>query len=462
MRKTKIGLLPLYLELYDNKLPQYRKKHEEFKETIAVELTNREIDVVSAPVCRIQNEFKDAIELFDKENVDAIVTLHLAYSPSLESSAILAKTKLPIIILDTTPDYSFAPDKETNKISYNHGIHGVQDMCNLLLRNKKSFQIEAGHWGKSDVINRVAKSANAAKLANFIKNIRIGLIGSPFKGMGDFRVPYDTLKQAIGIEVVQSTPDKISKFVADVSDDELTKEIAEDKKSYITDDLEADVLKESNRLGLAVRKWIESEKLSGFSMNFNEIDCCSELSTIPFLEGSKSMTRGLGYAGEGDVLTAALVATLLSSFPETSFVETFCPGWENDNIMLSHMGEMNLKLTQSTACLIKCQSSCINSTPTIGVGCFKPGEALLVNLAPIADDKFCLILAPVNVQDISTNDNMKKSIRGWIKPQIPLTDFLEKYSKLGGTHHQAMVYNADIDEIKKFGLLMQWDVAVIS
>ena len=47
-----------------------------------------------------------------------------------------------------------------------HGIHGVQDMCNLLVRNKKQFFIEAGHYKESDVIERVINRVKGIKIAN--------------------------------------------------------------------------------------------------------------------------------------------------------------------------------------------------------------------------------------------------------------------------------------------------------
>ncbi len=66
--------------------------------------------------------------------------------------------------------------------------------------------------------------------------------------------------------------------------------------------------------------------------------------TVPFLEASKAMARGTGYAGEGDVLTALLVAAVAAGFPETTFTEMFCPDWENGTVFLSHMGEVNWRL----------------------------------------------------------------------------------------------------------------------
>ncbi|MCL4377237.1 MAG: hypothetical protein M1409_02460 [Actinobacteria bacterium] len=46
-------------------------------------------------------------------------------------------------------------------------------------------------------------------------------------------------------------------------------------------------------------------------MNFSVLTADSGFPTIPFLEASKSMARGIGYAGEGDVLTAALTGSLI-------------------------------------------------------------------------------------------------------------------------------------------------------
>ena len=95
------------------------------------------LKLVAAPICRLKTEFAEAVKNFENARVDAILTLHLAYSPSLESADILARTKLPIVILDTTPDFEFGFARKTEAISYNHGIHGVQDMCNMLIRNWK-------------------------------------------------------------------------------------------------------------------------------------------------------------------------------------------------------------------------------------------------------------------------------------------------------------------------------------
>ena len=96
MKKVKIGFLPLYVKLYDDGAPNMRLRIDAFaKEVIELFKTREDVEILASDVCRLENEFKNAIELFEKEEVDSIVTMHLAYSPSLESEKILKNTKPP-------------------------------------------------------------------------------------------------------------------------------------------------------------------------------------------------------------------------------------------------------------------------------------------------------------------------------------------------------------------------------
>ena len=457
MIKPKIGLLLLYLRLYDKVMPELRSQVEEFAKIIGEEFKKREVEVLSTPVCCVENEFKNAIKLFESQKVDAVVTLHLAYSPSLESVNALSKTKIPIIVLDTTPKYDFGDNISPEEIMYNHGIHGVQDMCNMLLRKKKDFFLEAGHWQKSDVIDRVLKKIKAASIARSISNMRVGSIGGTFKGMGDFYVPSELLKETIGIETIETSTKDISRLLPLSGNKEVEKELELDDKNYNIDKLSNEIHLDSIKIGLAVRKWIEKENLGAFTMNFSAIGKNSGFPTLPFLEASKAMGRGIGYAGEGDVITAALVGALLSIYPETSFVEMFCPDWEGNRIFLSHMGEMNIDLVSGKPKLTQKDLPFLDvGNPAIAFGRFKPGKAVFVNLAP-SRELYTLIVSQVEMVEVK-NDKMADTISGWFVPSIPIGDFLAEFSQAGGTHHSALVYGEVKDAIMDFGKVMGWKV----
>jgi L-arabinose isomerase len=464
MARAKMGLLPLYLKLYDDMAdgPGRRPRIEEFPRTIAAELGRRGVDVVVAPVCRIEKEFAAAVRKLEAEKVDALVTLHLAYSPSLESAAVLAKSRLPVIVLDTTPTWSFSPAQDPDEVMYNHGIHGVQDLCNLLLRLGKPFLIEAGHWQRSDVLDRVARLASPARMAAAMRRGRVGILGSPFKGMGDFHVPPAKIRSTIGATVLPMDRETLRKLVASVRPKEAEAEVAADAARYERDGASDEAHARSVRLGLAIRRWVEQEQLTALTFNFLNMAEKDGYITAPFLEMSKSMERGLGYAGEGDTLTALLVGALAAGNPDTSFTEMFCPDWEHDTLYLSHMGEVNPRLVEGRPRLREMDYHYSRTgNPAFVVGRLRPGDIVLVNLAPTAAG-YRLIVAPARMLGVpGGEDRLEHSVHGWFSPPMPVAEFLAAYSRLGGTHHLAVSYTGDPKPFESFGALMGWDVAVI-
>ena len=89
------------------------------------------------------------------------------------------------------------------------------------------------------------------------------------------------------------------------------------------------------------------------------------------------------------------------------------------------------------------------------------GDVTIINLAPM-NDSFTLIICPGEMLDCGLeNGAYKRATQGWFKPAKPLPQFLKEYSLHGGTHHSAMVYDVDIEELKAFGSMMGFDVVVI-
>ncbi|MDD3155138.1 MAG: hypothetical protein PHS41_09735, partial [Victivallaceae bacterium] len=304
----KIGLLGLYLELYDRIVPECRLPVQANFDRVASLLRRENLQVIQSPVCRTRDEFAAAVSAFENAGAEAIVTLHLAYSPSLESAEVLAATALPLVILDTTPDDTFGFN-DTDKLMANHGIHGVQDLCNLLIRKGEKFLIEAGHVDHSDVISRVVADLRSAAAARMMNCARVGKVGGDFSGMGDFT--FD-LKDLL-LEGIPYHPQQ-------VSDAEIDEEATLDRQRFVFGTCSDATYRTTLRESLKIRKWVAAEKLDAFTISFPGIRR-PEWDCVPFLEASKAMARGIGYAGEGDVLTAAYCAAVMKIFPETTFSE---------------------------------------------------------------------------------------------------------------------------------------------
>jgi len=443
MNQPKAALLPLYLKLYDDHLPRLRQVLEPWLQEVAARLEAHGLELLRLPICRVREEFASAISAAQKAECDVLFTLHIAYSPSLESADMLARMPLPVVCIDTTMDHDFGPHVEPDRLLYNHGVHGLQDLANLLRRYGKRFEVVAGHYQRSDVLERAAELARLAAAARRLRHTKAVRIGSQFAGMGDFQVERETLEH-LGVEVHEIAVTDLAKTAGGVTAQRVREEMERDRRRFDVQ-ADADTHERCVRVGLLLGDYLHEHHYSAFSMNFQDfVYPVGPVDTVPFLGASKAMEAGIGYAGEGDVLTAALVGALLGRWPRTTFTEIFCPDWAGGTLFLSHMGEVNPAVAAARPLLCQRPFPYTPTHPPAYLACaMAPGPAVLVNIAPGPDGELVLLIAPVELlEENQPHPEMRTRIRGWIRPAWPLERFLERYSQLGGTHHSALALGA--------------------
>ncbi len=455
----KIGYLPLYIKLYDD-IGSDRAPMEKFYADTARLFEEKGLEVVTCDFCRIKPEFEKAIAEFEAADVDAIVTWHAAYSPSLESIDALVGTSLPIIVFDSTPTLEFTPEGGDGPLMANHGIHGVMDMCSMLTRFGKPYALATGHIDTSDVIDRICGFVRAAVAAKKLSGMKVGLFGGAFDGMGDFAVDPHELKSRFGISVENVAEADIEEAGKSVTEAEIAEEIKLNEKLYDFDD---NIVEEEYipyiKSCLTLRKCVEKRGYTAFSANFLNV---GKLGTMPFMECCKAMERGIGYAGEGDALTAAFTGAYLSVNPETNFVEIFCPDWKSNNVFMSHMGETNYRVAATKPFISRTGSSYVKGTmPYAGYCRMKEGRGVYFNVSRDADD-YKLLIAEASMLPVK-NDNFTRTMRGWMQPEnsSSTAEFLKKLSVNGATHHSTFVYGATAEEIEFFGRLLSMKIVKI-
>ncbi len=450
--RPKVGLLPLYLALYDQTDRTRRDKFQPFLDTIAGGFAEDGIDVVRGEICCVETEFRAAVARFEQEDVQLIVAVHLAYSPSLESAAALCETKIPLLFLDTTMDFDFGPTVDPSRIFYNHGIHGVQDLASVLHRRGRHYEFAVGHIDDPDLMPRACGIARAACAAWRFRTTKVLRIGGAFAGMGDFAVDDVLLEEKLGPKVTQIGIAELAPAVEAVSDADIAAEVEADAERFVIV-LDEAVHRASVRVGLGLRRLLDEGGYTAFSMNFTAFDTPDgPVDRVPFLEASKAMARGMGYAGEGDVLTASLVGALNATYGDTTFTEIFCPDWKGNSLFLSHMGEVNPAIAKGKPRLIELDFPYTPAqNPAIPACTFMPGDATLVNLLYLNEAKreFGILAEEMEVLEEPENTTMGDCIRAWIRsPSLPLDQFLEFYSRCGGTHHSALMRGDYSDQVE--------------
>ncbi|MGC9320092.1 MAG: L-arabinose isomerase family protein [Armatimonadota bacterium] len=455
VRPTRVGLLPLYLALYDEVRPEARPEMEQFAERVASRLEEIGLQVDSAPVSRLRTEVEGAVRTLLHQDMDCLATVHLAYSPSLEALDALVDAGVPLVLLDTTPAPQFGEDATQADMFRNHGIHGVQDLACMLRRRGRPYLLAVGHIDDEAFAAEVRLCARAAHAAHALGTMRVLVIGEDFEGMGDFAVSPEVMAAKLGIEVRRVSVGEVAQVALRVAEDEVAAERERDYADLDCSQVAPEMLDRTNRVGLAVRRIMEEGNVGAMSFNFASFTAESGVETVPFLEASKAMARGEGYAGEADALTAALVGSLAQAGCRVTFTEMFCPDWAGGSVFMSHMGECSLDLAAGPAKLVEKQYDFSEvANPAIAIPTVQPGEATLVNLAPGPGDTFDLIAARVEVLDRGPVAGFPEVPHFWIRPlDHSLPDFLRRYSELGGTHHLALCLGDEMELARRMATL---------
>jgi L-arabinose isomerase len=452
----RVGVLPLYLALYDQVAPRYRPQVEGFARRVATRLTAAGLAVELARICCVRADVERAVADLASRDIDLLATLHLSYSPSLEAAEVLAACRLPLVLLDTTPAPRFAEEATMDDLFTNHGIHGVQDLACMLRRFGRLYAVVTGHVEDEAFLREVVAVAQGAQMARYLRSLRVLVFGDEFAGMGDFAVEPEVLAKTVGITVNRVSVAELAERTRRVSEDKLAAEALADGERYDCSKVSSQLLSASNRVGLGVRGMLEEFGAGAFSFNFQSFSRETGTATVPFLEASKAMARGVGYAGEGDALTAALVGALLQVVSEVTFTEMFCPDWEGNAIFMSHMGECNPTLAAARPVIVE-KDYVFGSAenPVIAVFPVRPGPATLVNLAPGPADSFAVLASRVRILDRWLPQRFPDVPHFWVEPcDTELRDLLRRYSECGGTHHLALLLGDRIEPVRHMAEIM--------
>ena len=133
----------------------------------------------------------------------------------------------------------------------------------------------------------------------------------------------------------------------------------------------------------------------------------------------------------------------------------FCTN-KDDGVIMDHIGyRKGVKQDNGKWIFSDCDDA------AIAYGCLQSGSAMLVNLAPGGNGKYTLIAAPVEMTE--DKDEALEEMRGWFVPQgnMDIAEFLEQYSRLGGTHHLVLSYEINVEILQQFAELMNWDFKLI-
>ena len=439
MIKPKIAFLGVMQELYDNMYPDITERQNTYAKNICKELSDI-VDLEFIAPARNQEDIEKHMAHFEQGEYDGLMIVMLTYSPGLRLVRALQKWDLPILLANIQPLQEVTDEWDMSHLTFNQGIHGAQDTANTLLRLNKNYIVVTGDWHSKEFKQKIATFSSAAKAVKKMKDTKIAVFGQ-MPGMGDILINPHTFMQQFGTRVDHCNIGLIAQKMDKVQDKEIKELVTINHQNF---DIDPKLTLESEqyacRFQIAVEQFLEENKYNAWSMYFDQPGLDGRFKQIHIMAASNLMAKGVAFAGEGDSTCTALMSAGYGIADNAHFTEMYAMDFEKNSILMSHMGEGNWKIAR------KDRKPKLIDRP-LGIGGLdnpptilfqgEPGPATLVSLAPVANNKFNLVVSYGEILDTPELPNLEMPYFHF-SPKSGLQKCLCDWLENGGTHHQVL------------------------
>jgi L-arabinose isomerase len=259
--------------------------------------------------------------------------------------------------------------------------------------------------------------------------------------MGDIRVDESALIRGLGPQIRAVAPGDLYRGMLAATDAQVADVIAfEDARFEIDPALSADERADHARMQVAIRAMLEQGGYGAYTAHFDAIGEDGRFARLPLAAASTLMAAGYGYAAEGDVLTACLVAAGHRLIGDAHFTEMYAMDFPSDSVLMSHMGEGNWKIARSDrpVRLIKRPLGIgrLADPPTF-LFQYQPGPATIATLVNLEGGRFRLVVAEGENLDSAPLPALEMPY-GQFRPDSGLRECLNGWLAAGGPHHEVM------------------------
>lgn len=436
-RKPVIGFLGIMQELYDKMLPGITERQEGYAREVAGRLAGV-ADVIFPKAARCREDIEEVLAGFAGK-VDGILIVNLTYGPGLRLVNAFRDLSTPLMLANIQPEPGVTKAWDMGDLTYNQGVHGMQDTANSLLHLGKKFTVWSGDWKEDEFVSAFETFAVAAHTVAVMRKAKIALIGR-MPGMGDILSDPHGFMRKLGPQVDNMGMGSIAAEMAKVTKDEIDAVLDYCKTNFEMDPkLTAPQLEEAAKIQVAITKVLEKGGYDAFSLYFNEIGFDGRFKQTHMMAASNLMAEGYGYSAEGDSNAASLMVAGRAIAPDPHFTEMYAMDFALDAALQSHMGEGNWKVAR------KDRKPKLIDRP-LGIGGLdnpptvlfqaEPGPATLVSLVTLGEH-YRLVVAQGTILDTEELPTVEMPYF-FFKPDSGVKQCLNGWLKNGGTHHQVL------------------------
>jgi L-arabinose isomerase len=439
-RKPRIGILGIMQDLYDDMIPGIARRQEGYAAELAAHLSEV-AEFTPSKAIKYREDAERAMREFEDAGLDGVLVVMLTYGPAMRVARLLAGSRLPVCLANIQPEPAVTPAWDMADMTYNQGVHGAQDTANAMVRAGRRFAVLTDDWKSARFRDDVARWARAAAAVTAWKRLKVAIFGYPMNEMGDIRVDENALVRTLGPEVISVAQGDLWRGMQAVSDTAVAEVIDFENATFEIDPrLSAAERTDHARMQVAIETILNERGFGAYTAHFDAIGEDGRFARLPLAAASTLMAKGYGYAAEGDVLTACMVAAGHVLIGDAHFTEMYAMDFPSGSILQSHMGEGNWKIARKDrpVRLIKRPLGIgrLGDPPTF-LFQYQPGPATLATLASLEGDRFRMVVAEGENLDSQELPALEMPY-GQFRPASGLRACLNGWLAAGGPHHEVM------------------------
>lgn len=430
------------------------------------------VNVVFKPVVKSSEEIHQVCK--EANNNDAcigLITWMHTFSPSKMWIAGLQALAKPFLHLHTqfnrdipwgTIDMDF--------MNLNQSAHGDREFGFIVSRMRINRKVVVGHWENEAVIKQVGDWSRVAVAVADSKTMKVARFGDNMRQVAVTEGNKVSAQIKFGYEVNGYGLGDLTKFIDQVTDkevDALIKEYADNytlAKNIIAGAEKHYSLRDSAQIEIGLRAFLTDGGFTAFTNTFENLHGMKQL---PGIATQRLMASGIGYGGEGDWKTAALVRSMkvMASGLEggNSFMEDYTYHFDPKNtaVLGSHMLEICPSIAKGDVRV---------EVHPLGIGgkedparlVFNAGAGSALN-ASVVDmgNRFRLLVNKVEALEIE-NDMPKLPVARVLWDAKPdLQTAASAWILAGGAHHTGYSQNLSAEQMQDFAEIMDIEFLLI-
>lgn len=344
-------------------------------------------------------------------------------------------------------------------MNLNQSAHGGREFGFIASRMRMNRKVVVGHWENEDVIKKIDDWCRVACAVDDCKNMKVARIGDNMRQVAVTEGNKVSAQIQFGYEVNGYGVGDVVKFIDQVTDKDVDRLIQEYEDSYT---LAANVrnggshhqsLRDAAKIEIGMRAFMSDGGFTAFTDTFEDLHGMKQL---PGIATQRLMASGIGFGGEGDWKTAALVRTMkvMGSGLKggNSFMEDYTYHFDptRSTVLGSHMLEICPSIARSDVRV---------EVHPLGIGgkedparlVFNGGSGKALN-ASIIDmgNRFRMLVNTVDALDIENDMPNLPVARVLWDPHPNLDIAASAWILGGGAHHTGYSENLSAEQLEDF------------